>query len=58
MQGQIEMWTPSITQVSWFVNKILIQSIKFLPKPYFLRTTMKNLRFNESKAISKSTAGR
>ena len=50
----VVVWPPLITQNSWFLNKILIQSIKSSPKPYFLRTAMRNLWFNESKSFSKS----
>ena len=37
------MWPPLFTRDFWSLNKILIQSIKSSPKPYFLRTAMRNL---------------
>ena len=43
------LWPPLFSQESWFVNKTLIQSIKFSPNR--IRTAVTDLWFNESKAF-------
>ena len=53
----VAVWPPLITQDFWFVNKMLIKSIKFSRKPYFL-ILKRNSLFNESKAFSKCAVTR
>lgn len=46
------LWLPFIMHDSWFANNILIQSMKFLPRPYSLRIAMRTLYFMESNPFS------